>query len=88
MPVGAIVSGPVTGSGYSTEINTHSKLFLVALGYFLKVMGRKWTAIMLAFPMAVGFTCFVIAHTTETEELIYLGRFLTGKIYFLFFSLK
>ena len=40
--------------------------------------GPKWTMILLSFPMMLGFLFFVLSYEVDSEELIYVGRLLTG----------
>lgn len=57
-------------------------------GYLLVKIGRKWTMIMMAAPLFIGYMFFVIAYEVKNEGLIYAGRILTGKdvINMLFFQ--
>ncbi len=49
-------------------------------GFLIAKFGRKWIMVCYAFPMAVGFALFVIAGTIDDHILIYIGRFLTGRV--------
>ena len=42
-------------------------------------IGRKWTMILLAVPLILGFFFFILAYMTVNEGLIYAGRIFTGK---------
>ena len=48
-------------------------------GFLLLKIGRKWTIVIMAIPLIIGNTFFAISYKFQSEELIYAGRFLTGK---------
>ena len=56
------------------------------VGFLLSKIGRRWTMMVVALPLALGYAFFVIAYElghdadgdAAAEGLIYAGRVLTG----------
>ncbi len=69
-----------TVSTWIGTIYLFGAIFSGPASYFMMGrFGRKWTLVLLALPLLVGYVILTLTRTLNSPELILVGRFLTGE---------
>ncbi len=53
----------------------------------MNVIGRKWLLVLWSIPVALGFSCFVIANVIDDNIPLHVGRLLSGIISLLYVTI-